>query len=192
MDISLRDIDTRRALNATATVLLLALVLPFVVYAVPQVVGASQSYVVLSSSMSPTIQAGDVVVVNDVSPSEISEGDVITFRSPGGDQSTGGTDKVTHRVIEVVHEDGERHFRTKGDANEEVDKQLVPPKNVIGRVGFAIPYIGHVITLVAGTTVQVALIVVPAILLVANELWTLTRAARSQPDRGDGDSSGGD
>lgn len=160
---------------------MVALVVPFVVFAVPQVVGAEHSYVVLSSSMSPTYEAGDGVIVNEVPPEEVSEGDVITFEQPSGMevQAQGGTDLVTHRVVEVVRKDGDLYFRTKGDANEEPDKQLVPAENVVGTVQFGIPYIGYATTFAGSRTAQFALIVVPAVLLVANEIWTLVRAAQT-------------
>lgn len=177
------SIDWRRTLNIVGVMALVAVVLPFVVFAVPQVVGAQQSYVVLSSSMSPTYEAGDAIVVNDVAPENIEEGDVITFQAPSKwSGQSGETDLVTHRVVEVVNEEGERSFRTKGDANEESDKQLVPASNVVGQVSFGIPYIGYATKFGGGTTMQLALIIVPAVLLVVNEIWTLANAARASTD----------
>lgn len=183
--------NRKKALNVLGLAILIALVVPFVVFSVPQVAGAEHSYVVLSSSMSPTYEAGDAVVVNEVPPEKIQEGDVITFRAPSGIAGqTEGADRITHRVVRVVEKDGELYFRTKGDANEEVDKQLVPAENVVGRVVFGIPYIGYVTTFAGGRTMQLALIIVPAVLLVVNEVWTLARAARTASDD-DGTSSGG-
>ena len=77
------DVDVRRAASTLLTVVLVLAVVPFVVYAVPGVVGASESYVVLSGSMEPTISPGDVIVVEDVDPGDVEEGDVITFRRDG-------------------------------------------------------------------------------------------------------------
>jgi len=177
-----RNVDIRRALNVVGTLLLVAVVLPFVVYAVPQVIGASHSYVVLSDSMSPAIHAGDVIIVDSVSASQISEGDVITFRSTG-EVATEQTDKVTHRVVEVVQQDGERHFRTKGDANEQPDSELVPAGNLVGRVMFHIPYIGHALTFASARVRLLALVVVPSVLLIVNEVWTMYAAVTGEsPD----------
>lgn len=186
------DLPTRRkALNVLGLAILVAVVVPFVVFAVPQVAGAEHSYVVLSSSMSPAYKAGDAIIVNDVSPENVEEGDVITFRQPSGmEVQTQGTDLVTHRVVEVVRKDDDLYFRTKGDANEEADKQLVPASNVVGRVSFGIPYIGYVTTFASSRMIQLALIVVPAVLLVINEIWTLARAARAASND-DGNAPGG-
>lgn len=150
-----------------ATALLVAVVAPFVIYAVPQVIGASQAYVVLSDSMSPSIQGGDVVVVDGAQPGEIETGDVITYESPGGDQL------VTHRVVELVQQDGQTELRTKGDANEEADQQLVAPSAVVGTVWFHIPWIGYVIQFGSSGLGTLLLVVVPAVLLAVNEIYEL-------------------
>ncbi|MFB6071259.1 MAG: signal peptidase I [Halanaeroarchaeum sp.] len=157
-------------------VLFVLILIPFVVFAVPQVVGASQSYVVLSSSMAPTINAGDVVIVEDVPPAAIEEGDIITFRPSGG--GFGSAERVTHRVVEVVQREDGTYFRTKGDAVEEPDPTLVAASNVVGRVVFHIPYLGYVVTF-AGTKMGiVSLVIVPAVLLGVSEVYDLVVAVR--------------
>lgn len=172
--------DKRRTVHVVGVVLLVGLVAPFVVFAAPQLVGAEHSYVVLSASMSPAIEAGDVVIVNGVSPDEISQGDVITFQaSPGHQSTTPDVNRVTHRVVEVVEKDGQVQFRTKGDANEEADAQLVPGSAVVGTVLFSIPFIGYFVTY-AGTKLGIiAFVVVPSVLLIVGELWDLLKAARA-------------
>jgi signal peptidase len=172
--------------HTVGTVLLLVVVAPFVVFAVPQVAGASQSYVVVSSSMAPAIGAGDVVIVEDVPASEIDPGDVITFERQAGGGERSGPDRVTHRVVDVTERDGRHYFETKGDANEDPDPQLVPPEDVTGRVMFSIPLVGWVITYAGTTAGTVALVVVPGGLLALSEAWTLYRGTR-ETDSTDGD-----
>lgn len=72
-------------------------------------------YEVLTPSMSPAYDPGDLIIVKLTNPEEIQVDDVMTF-SPGKD----GTSYLTHRVIEKIenYEDtGRPAFRTKGDAN---------------------------------------------------------------------------
>lgn len=168
---------SRGALSFAGVLLLVVLIIPFIIVAVPQVVGAEYGYVVLSGSMQPTFGPGDVVIVNDASPKRIQEGDVIVFRPPGGHEEA-NSDRVTHRVVEVIREDGQLYFRTKGDANEEPDQQLIPAENVIGRVGFHIPYIGYVIQFGGTDTGILALVIVPSVLLIVNEVWTFAKAVK--------------
>lgn len=180
LDALREGVPLRRIANVLGLVLLVVIVVPFVVYSVPQVVGAEHSYVVLSGSMSPTIHAGDVVIVDSVDASAIEEGDVITYRRSGDVRPT------THRVIDVVERDGERHFQTKGDGNPAPDRELVAPGDIEGRVMslggvlVAIPLIGHVI-MYAGTTVGfLALFVLPVAALVVLEIRDVVAAASGE------------
>ena len=175
----LESVPWRKVASVAGLVLLVAVVLPFVIYAVPQVVGADHSYVVLSGSMEPTISAGDVIIVNSVAASQIEQGDVITY---GGERPT------THRVVGVTQQDGGPAFRTQGDANEDPDPGVVPASEVKGKVMsiggalFVIPYVGYVIQF-ANTSIGFALLfVVPFVLLVITELWDIVLSAGDSED----------
>jgi signal peptidase len=159
--------DARRILNWAGLIALLLVVVPFVVYAVPGLVGAEGSFVVLSGSMEPSISTGDVVVVGDASPNSIEERDVITYRRSGADTPT------THRVVEITEQGGEPAFVTKGDANDQPDPSPVPASRLIGVVVFTIPYIGYVVEFVNTTMGFVALVVVPFLLLLVTEVLSM-------------------
>lgn len=159
--------------RALLVVVLLALIAPFVVYAVPATVGAEASYVVLTASMTPAIAPGDVVIVDTVPARTVSVGDVIVFEGQTGDAIP-----ITHRVIAVEQTDGQPAFRTKGDANEDADLTPVTPDRLVGRVVFTIPLIGHVIQFVGTPAGFVALVVLPLGLLVVSEVTDLLRAGR--------------
>jgi signal peptidase len=161
-----------------ALVGLIVVIAPFLVFSFPQVVGANQSYVVLSSSMSPAIQAGDIVFITDVEPAAIEEGDVITFESNGVVADEG--DRVTHRVVDIKQQDGGLYFRTKGDANDSPDNRRVPAEDVLGHVSFHVPMIGHIIAFAGTTMGTIATVVVPAILLIVLEVRDLWRGATEE------------
>jgi signal peptidase len=65
-------------------------------------------------------------------------GDIITFDFDDDPKLT-----TSHRVVEILTEDGQIAFRTKGDANEDIDPQTVRVENLRGRVFFHIPYVGR-------------------------------------------------
>lgn len=169
------SLSPRRIASALGLLALVLAVATMGLVAVPQVIGAEHSYTVLSSSMSPTIHAGDVIVVNDVPASQIEKGDIITFVPPGGAEGS-GANRITHRVHEVVIQNGEQHYRTKGDALESPDSWLVSPENVVGVVWFSIPFLGHFVELV-NTQMGLVVFVVAAVLLGVNELVSLYREA---------------
>lgn len=164
--------------HALGVVLVLAAVALAVVVAVPGLVGAEASYVVYSDSMSPTIEAGDLVVVTSADPASLSEGDIITFRTDGG--------RVTHRIVSVEESDGGLRFRTKGDANEAPDREPVRPSQVVGTVWITIPLVGHVVAF-AGTDIGLLVFVVaPAVVLVVTEVYSLYSDATADHDDGEG------
>jgi signal peptidase len=174
-----------------AILLVVAAVAPFVAFAVPQVAGADTSYIVVSSSMSPTIHANDAILVEDVQPTAVEEGDIIVYESyrdsPGDDKSV-----TTHRVVELLQTDDGLAYRTKGDALEEVDAQPVPQSSLIGRVSFVIPQVGHVVQFAQSGTGFIALVVVPFGLLILNELWNLAMMLRGPGESRDSSSEGSD
>jgi len=98
-------------------------------------------YVVSSSSMAPTLNIGDLILIVGVDPSDVGVGDIIVFHVPHPyDKFT--PSPIVHRVVERVVSSGGYYFRTKGDANLNPDPWLLPPENVIGRVALRIPIIG--------------------------------------------------
>jgi signal peptidase len=175
-------VSVRRVANVVGLLLLVAFLLPFLIYAVPQAVGAEHSFVVLSSSMEPTLAPGDVILVDDVPAERIQAGDIISFSQQGEVRTT------THRVIEVTESDGQLRFRTKGDANEDPDRSLVAPAQVEGRILsiggylFVIPLIGYVIQFSNTQTGVIALVLVPLTLLVVNEIWQIVSSTRQGSD----------
>jgi signal peptidase len=177
--------NVRAVAVTAATVLFVGCTALFVVFAAPQVVGASHSYVVLSSSMSPTMHAGDIVLVDEVPPHEIESGDIITYEPPA-DAHEDGTDRVTHRVVGVVERSDGVYFRTKGDANEEPDPTLVPANDVIGTAVFHVPYAGHLVLFGSSDLGLFVLVVVPAVLLALNEVAALRSASKADSGEQDG------
>ena len=99
-----------------------------------------QVHTVVSSSMVPELNVGEVVVTRQVEPASVDMGDIIVFSSPMNGEM------LCHRVIEVIDVNGEGclFFRTKGDANQRPDAFLVPAQNVLGRVQFHTPVLAHV------------------------------------------------
>jgi len=98
-----------------------------------------QIYTVISGSMEPTYHVGSLIYVRKVDPSTLKEKDPITFEL--GDNTI-----ATHRIVEIVPDENnpqEYKFRTKGDANDDVDANLIEPDKVLGKAIFSIPLLGY-------------------------------------------------
>lgn len=106
---------------------------------------ASPVAVVSSDSMEPTMNVGDMVFWSPTTIGSIEENDIIVFRS-----RTHEEELVTHRVIEIREENGEKQLITQGDNNEDPDPSPVTESELLGEVvsvrgsPFTLPQIGHI------------------------------------------------
>lgn len=124
----------RAVLSGTTAVLLVALLLlAGAVAVVPRVLGGA-ALTVLTGSMEPTYSPGDMVV--SVPQDQYQVGDVVTFQPVAGDPAL-----ITHRVVGIAL-GAETAYITRGDANG-ADDDPVTPEQVMGRVVYHVPYVGH-------------------------------------------------
>lgn len=88
--------------------------------------------IILSSSMEPNIHMGSVTFIDtNTGLEELQVGDVIAYHATDSVE-------VAHRIIDI----SEKGIRTKGDANEGRDKNLVTKENYIGKIIYTIPMAG--------------------------------------------------
>lgn len=118
--------------------------------------------IVLTDSMKPEIDSGDLAICHTIEAENVKEGDIISFFDPDGN----GMSIVTHRVIEVINKDGELSFKTRGDANNADDKSLVPADALVGVYDFRIPGAGNIALFMQTTTGFVVCVFLPIVLLV--------------------------
>lgn len=126
--------------------------------------GGLQLMVVLSGSMKPVFNEGDVIIVRPAPVSNIKKGDIITFKDPEDPNRA-----VTHRVTDIRRDKG-LVFKTKGDANNTADRLAVPAGNIIGRMEIRIPYLGKVMEFAKTKKGLVWLIIAPGILVILSEI----------------------
>jgi signal peptidase len=125
-------------------------------------VGANDRfYVVVSESMRPNINTGDIVIIkqekkdpsssSSLSFNNLKIGDIIAFKRLN--TSDGGSyDTIVHRVVQVINDpSGDRILRTKGDANPYSIKLVdfpIKEENYIGKVIYTIPSLGLILVYV--------------------------------------------
>ena len=114
-------------------------------------------FIVLSGSMETEIHKGDLVLTKIVNPKSLKKNEVIAFRDS---ENT----VTTHRIIDIVENDGVKYFITKGDNNSSQDQNLVEFKDVEGKYIVRIPGIGSIMkTLAEPTTIIIILLGITAI-----------------------------
>ena len=170
MDSSEKSMDGKKhplvvAWGISSWILILAVVGLAIALAGVRVLGYTP-YAILSPSMTPQYQVGDLVYVKSCPPEEIEVGDVLTF------VANENLLVVTHRVADVDREN--RCFVTKGDANNSEDLAPVLYENVLGTVRFSLPKLGYVSTYLtspSGRYAGAAIILTLILLLILPEFF---------------------
>lgn len=129
-------------------------------------IGKKFPMIVLTDSMYPVIQSGDLIICNKVDTADIKTGDVISFFDPAGN----GTSVVTHRVTGITEEDGVLAYITKGDANNAEDQAAVKAEKVVGTYSFRIPKAGRVAMFMQTTAGLIVCVICPLVLLVGYDM----------------------
>ncbi|AHF05930.1 signal peptidase I SipW [Desulfitobacterium metallireducens] len=131
-----------------------------------------QMYEVLSGSMEPGIHTGSVIFDKPgVDVKTLKEGDVITFKAKDDPKML-----ITHRIVRVKTQDGAPAFQTKGDANDVVDKDLVPGGNIVAQYNnITIPYLGYYLNFMKSKNGILFLVIVPGIFLILSTMISLSR-----------------
>lgn len=114
-------------------------------------------FIVLSGSMETEIHKGDLVLTKIVNPKKLKKDEIIAFRDA---ENT----VTTHRIIDIVENDGSSYFITKGDNNSSQDQNLVKFKDVEGKYVARIPGIGSIMkSLSEPTTIIILLLGITAV-----------------------------
>ncbi|MDD3873120.1 MAG: signal peptidase I [Methanosarcina sp.] len=135
---------------------------------IPFITGSEKAFIVLSGSMTPLMLPRDMIIVKSVDPNELTVGDILTFRDPGGKPNT----YVTHRII-ALKEDKELIFKTKGDANNAEDNFNVTASKAVGKLVFVIPFAGYLPEITKNKNIFFFMIILPASLIIIGEIWNI-------------------
>ena len=138
-----------------------------VTFSVLSTTGYVKARVVLTGSMQPTINPGDIVITAPITRVEPKINDVAAYQARRFDGAPVGV--FTHRIIEG---DGTKGWVLKGDNNPTPDIQKPKNNDILGVVIFVIPWLGNLLSK------QVLFTVIP---LIAG-LWFLLDTLRKVPN----------
>ncbi len=131
-------------------------------------VGGVFPLIVLTDSMYPDIQSGDLIICRAVDPESVQVGDVIAFFDPAGN----GTSIVTHSVADVVQNDGGLAWITRGVANNADDALPVPADKLVGAYQMRLPGVGDAVMFMQTPAGLIVCVACPILLLVG---WDVLR-----------------
>ncbi|MDD4238079.1 MAG: signal peptidase I [Desulfotomaculaceae bacterium] len=92
--------------------------------------------VIISGSMRPVMEIGDMVIVGRVNETVLKKGDIIQFRQKEGTMPT------VHRIESITKQNDKNLYITKGDNNRIKDSEPVLPEQVVGKVICIVPKAG--------------------------------------------------
>ncbi|MHA1721436.1 MAG: signal peptidase I [Promethearchaeota archaeon] len=150
--------------------------------------------VVTSESMVPTINVGDILVIEGKDPADIKNGTIILYDSRGLWPNRYVEEPIVHRVVNKYLNDTDNkwYFITKGDNNDDTDPPdgpfgteiPIPEERVIGIVTMIIPKIGKVkIWMDDIPGLSTIFLVGLSIALVISIIWDLTHPEDEEEDK---------
>ena len=127
-----------------------------------------KAFIVLTDSMSKTdFDAGDLVLVKEVDPSTLKEGDIIAYISQNS-ENFGKT--VTHKIRKLTTDaDGQPGFVTYGTTTDTDDETIVTYPYILGKYSKHIPKVGTFFQFLKTTPGYIVCILIPFLLLILLE-----------------------
>lgn len=127
-----------------------------------------KAFIVLSDSMKKTdFDAGDLVLIKEVEPSTLKEGDIIAYTS----QNTANFgETVTHKIRKLVTDaEGNPGFVTYGTTTDTDDETVVTYPYVLGKYQSHIPKVGMFFQFLKTTPGYIVCIFIPFLILILIE-----------------------
>lgn len=144
-------------------------------------IGSYRMFTVVTGSMEPVYNVGDVVISKEVDPSTIKKGDDVVYLGEKNDFK----DKiVTHRVIKIENKDGEYYFTTKGVANDYSDP-VISSDQIYGKVVYK-PVVLSFLSSILNTRLGFYLLIfVPVAFLIFLEILDYIKRKEGELDEGE-------
>jgi signal peptidase I len=174
-----RRFHTRgRVANVIAAATLAVALAVVVLVVTGMLLGAWRIVPVRSGSMTPVAPKGSAVIAQPMQTSKLRVGDVVLFRAPVGSHPL-----VVHRIHEIVVHNGERLYRTKGDANAAPDPWLIRvPSTTVWRVRHVIPVVGTAVDEMSKPVPRFAGIVLASLVILGIGLGRIWRREESKSE----------
>ena len=137
-----------------------------------------RAFIALSDSMSATdFDAGDLVLVKEVDPATLKEGDIIAYISRS---SASNGETTTHKIRRLtVDEDGKPGFITYGTTTDTDDEGIVTYGDVLGVYRGHIPKVGRFLAFIKTTGGFITCILIPLFLIVLAQGISCIRLLRT-------------
>ncbi|MBP6993777.1 signal peptidase I [Candidatus Woesebacteria bacterium] len=130
------------------------------------IIPGTHFYTNTSGSMSPIIDTGSLIMVNTKSSYAI--GDIVSYNTLIEGKET----VVTHRIVGY----GGNVYITKGDANTAIDREVIVPRLIVGKVVLIVPVVGYAITIIKSPIGILFFILIPASGIILSEVISILKS----------------
>ena len=124
---------------------------------------------VVSDSMAPTFNAGDLIIIKKCDPATLVEGDIVTFHTIINNEFA----LNTHRIDEIQTMGDVRSYVTKGDNNAITDVHMISDGDIVGKYVTRLPNFGKVVQFLSSSTGFLLVIVLPLLLFFVYQVYHL-------------------
>ncbi|MDO5140655.1 MAG: signal peptidase I [Eubacteriales bacterium] len=124
---------------------------------------------VVTDSMKPTFNAGDLIIIKKTDPSKLEEGDIITFHTIIENEYS----LNTHRIAEIIDNNSFRSYVTKGDNNQIEDQHIISDGDIVGKYVAKLPKVGRVMDFLNSSIGFLVVIVLPMLIFFIYQVYHL-------------------
>lgn len=121
---------------------------------------------IITSSMQPELKVGDIILVKETDYDKIKIGDNVTYK--GMSQDVNGK-IITHKVKNIIDEDGKKIFYTKGINTETVDPAVYEDQ-IYGVVQYKFVILSFIHSIITTTVGFILFIVLPLVYILIMEI----------------------
>lgn len=135
-------------------------------------------YLIASGSMEPSLQTGDIILSKKVDNTELKISDVVTYQGESGELKG---KLITHQIVKMYEEDGEKYIVTKGTANS-IEDPAIKEDQVVSVMKTKLPFMGQVLKVINTPLGFLVLIILPLAILLVNEIVALINAFKTDKE----------
>ena len=135
---------------------------------VPSVFGY-HLYVIVSPSMTPELEIGDVIISREYDGGELHVGQVVEYVGKSGSMKG---KIITHRIESISGEGDDRVIITKGTANNEPDPPI-SPSDIVAVMIYETIVIGKIYSVLNTTAGFICLLLLPMVVMIIAEIVKL-------------------
>lgn len=128
--------------------------------------GGYRLFTVATGSMEPKYKVGDILISKQIDPNEIQIGDDIVYK---GDEGSFKDKVVTHQVISIREENGDKKITTKGIANTEEDPEI-DSSQVYGKVIYKVQTLSFISQIIKNIYIFYFIIFVPIAIIIFRQI----------------------